>query len=93
MYSTNETIRRFSLIGAILLALTTARAVDLSTDGGYPNFNSADGREALFSLTTGADKTPTGFDALYSNAASPHRKWLPPASKTNYRNVITVFAI
>ena len=44
-----------------------ARAVDPPPDGGYPNQNTAEGEDALFSLTTGADKTAMGFDALYSN--------------------------
>src|SRR5437867_1960150 len=44
-----------------------ARAVDPPPDGGYPNQNTAEGEDALFSLTTGADNTAMGFDALYSN--------------------------
>src|SRR5438552_2338758 len=43
------------------------RAVDPPPDGGYPNANTAEGEDALFSLTTGADNTAMGFDALYSN--------------------------
>jgi hypothetical protein len=30
-----------------------ARAVDPPPDGGYPNFNTAEGHDALLSLTTG----------------------------------------
>ena len=44
-----------------------ARAVDPPPDGGYPNQNTAEGDDALFSLTTGADNTAMGFDALDSN--------------------------
>jgi hypothetical protein len=36
-------------------------------DGGYPNDNTAEGTDALFSLTTGPDNTAIGFDALFSN--------------------------
>jgi len=36
-------------------------------DGGYPNDTTAEGTDALFSLTTGTDNTAIGFDALYSN--------------------------
>jgi hypothetical protein len=36
-------------------------------DGGYPNDNTAEGTDALFSLTTGQDNTAIGFDALFSN--------------------------
>ena len=47
----------------LLIALTlgcfgvspTALALDPPRDGGYPNQNSAEGDDALFSLTTGAD--------------------------------------
>jgi hypothetical protein len=45
----------------------TARAVDPPPDGGYPNQNTAEGEDALFSLTTGADNTAMGFDALFYN--------------------------
>jgi len=50
------------------LALSfTARAVSPPPDGGYPNFNTAEGAGALFSLTTGADNTAIGFQTLFNN--------------------------
>jgi trimeric autotransporter adhesin len=55
---------------SILVALTlasTSLAVDPSPDGGYPNQNTAEGEDALFSLTTGRSNTAIGFDALYHN--------------------------
>src|SRR5947207_15522720 len=45
----------------------TAPAVTPAPDGGYPNLNTAEGDDALFSLTTGASNTAIGFDALTSN--------------------------
>jgi hypothetical protein len=42
-----------------------AQAVDPPPDGGYPNDNTAEGEDALFSLTTGYDNTAIGFNALY----------------------------
>jgi trimeric autotransporter adhesin len=36
-------------------------------DGGYPGNNTAEGTDALFSLTTGTENTALGFNALYSN--------------------------
>jgi hypothetical protein len=44
----------------------TARAVTPAPDGGYPGGNTAEGDDALFSLTTGLDNTAVGNDALYS---------------------------
>ena len=49
--------------------LPAARAVTPAPDGGYPSNNTAEGDDALFSLTTGQDNTATGFDALYFNDA------------------------
>src|ERR1700675_1755444 len=65
-------IRGFLFIPLVLalawLALSpTARAVDPPPDGGYPIQNTAEGDDALFSLTTGVDNTAIGFQALYSN--------------------------
>jgi len=56
--------------GALLLALSPAPkvlAVSPAPDGGYPANNTAEGDDALFSLTTGHDNTAIGFDSLYSN--------------------------
>jgi hypothetical protein len=44
-----------------------ARAVTPAPDGGYPNFNTAEGTEALQNLTRGNDNTAIGFQALFSN--------------------------
>jgi uncharacterized coiled-coil protein SlyX len=58
------------LIPVVLAALAlspTARAVVPPPDGGYPGNNTAEGTDALFSLTTGTDNTALGFEALYSN--------------------------
>ena len=63
-------IRGFLLVPVALggFALSPAAlAVTPARDGGYPNQNTAEGEDALFSLTTGADNTAMGFDALYSN--------------------------
>jgi Chaperone of endosialidase len=67
MYSPNRTIRTINLIGAFVLAAATARAVDPPPDGGYPNFNTAEGDSALFSLTTGSNNTAIGSNALLGN--------------------------
>jgi len=57
-----------SLFAAAFFAVApTVRAVDPPPDGGYPGQNTAEGEDALFSLTTGADNTALGFHALFSN--------------------------
>ena len=50
-------------------AAPNARAVVPPPDGGYPNFTTAEGQKALFSLTTGAANTAIGWSALSTNAA------------------------
>lgn len=53
-----------------LLALSpTAQAVTPQPDGGYPNANTAEGEDALFSLTTGIQNTAVGNEALQTNTA------------------------
>ena len=49
-----------------LACTVTALAVDPPPDGGYPNGNTAEGTDALFSVTTGFDNTAVGFNALFS---------------------------
>jgi uncharacterized coiled-coil protein SlyX len=44
-------------------------AVVPAPDGGYPGGNTAEGDNALFTLTSGLDNTALGFDALFSNTA------------------------
>ena len=45
-----------------------AQAVVPPPDGGYPNFTTAEGQNALFSLTTGAANTAVGWFSLFTNA-------------------------
>jgi trimeric autotransporter adhesin len=47
-----------------------ARAVLPPPDGGYAGENTAEGDDALFSLTTGTSNTAMGFQALYGNTSS-----------------------
>src|SRR5438874_1755787 len=50
-----------------LALLPTARAVEPPPDGGYSNFNTAEGENALFYLTSGTYNTAIGWFALLSN--------------------------
>jgi Chaperone of endosialidase len=45
------------------------RAVTPAPDGGYPNGNTAEGQNALFSLTTGYNNVAVGYEALFSNTS------------------------
>jgi hypothetical protein len=59
----------FILVALAWFALSAPAQAQRSPapDGGYPNDNTAEGTDALFSLTTGPDNTAIGFDALFSN--------------------------
>jgi hypothetical protein len=63
-------------IRAILMAVTSlslaaggekSQAVLPPPDGGYPGFNTAEGQNALFSLTTGSANTAVGWFSLFSD--------------------------
>ena len=57
------------LIGILCIGLfPRAQAVVPPPDGGYPNFTTAEGTNALFSLTTGSANTAVGWFSLFSNA-------------------------
>jgi hypothetical protein len=55
------------LVLACFVLSPTTQAVVPAPDGGYPNGNTAEGEDALFSLTTGENNTAVGFQALYNN--------------------------
>jgi hypothetical protein len=52
---------------ALFAVSPAARAVDPPPDGGYPGENTAEGEDALFSLTTGVNNTACGYEALFFN--------------------------
>src|SRR5205807_9740578 len=66
--SKNTTIRPVLIALALgCFALSPrVQAVDPPPDGGYPNENTAEGEDALFSLATNSENTAVGFHALYS---------------------------
>jgi hypothetical protein len=45
----------------------TTQGIVPPPDGGYPGFNTAEGQNALFSLTTGTANTAVGWHSLFSN--------------------------
>ena len=66
MKKRNITFTTILLVLGCFSLSPTARAVTPAPDGGYRNQNTAEGKDALFSLTTGADNTAIGFNALHS---------------------------
>src|SRR5436190_21764604 len=61
---------RIPLVLACFALSSTARAIDPPPDGGYPDQNTAEGQDALFSIRSelhGQDNTAIGFDALFSS--------------------------
>jgi hypothetical protein len=50
--------------------LSKVQAVVPPPDGGYPGFNTAEGQNALFTLTTGAANTAVGWHSLFSAGAA-----------------------
>jgi hypothetical protein len=73
-----------------------AQAVSPPPDGGYPNDNTAEGTDALLSVTTGPDNTALGFDALFSNTTGDSNTATGsealPSNTTGVRNTATGFA-
>jgi len=61
-----------ALASFALLPAPKAFGVSPAPDGGYPNQNTAEGANALVSLTTGVNNTAIGFDALLSNTTGPN---------------------
>jgi hypothetical protein len=60
----------FALTGVALLP--TAQAVSPPPDGGYENFNTAEGTDALLNLSTGAYNTAIGYIALQNNSVGTY---------------------
>src|ERR1700745_3715642 len=64
---------RNPILTTIILALSCfalaqkAQAVSPPPDGGYANFTTAEGQNALKSLTTGSANTAVGWFSLFSN--------------------------
>src|SRR5438477_2979226 len=71
----SRSLSRYSLfliplmLAAFALSPTAQAQLSPPPDGGYGGDNTAEGTDALFSLTTGTDNTAIGFDALFSNTS------------------------
>ena len=53
-----------AVVAACLIFLPNAQAVNPPPDGGYSNFNTAEGTNALLHLTAGANNTAVGWSSL-----------------------------
>jgi trimeric autotransporter adhesin len=92
-----KTITKFTCPALAVLALvcfaalSTAQAVTPPPDGGYTGWNTAEGSDALFKLTTGGFNTAIGAHALYGNATGPSNTavgaWSLAANSSGYQNV------
>jgi uncharacterized coiled-coil protein SlyX len=91
---------RYSLFLVViaLFAISPPAQAQLSPppDGGYVGNNTAEGTDALFSLTTGTENTAIGFDALYSNTTGDSNTAIGSealvSNTTGIRNTATGFA-
>ena len=63
----NITFTTIPLMIACFALSPKAQAVVPAPDGGYPGGNTAEGQNALLSLTTGTYNTAVGFFSLRSN--------------------------
>jgi Chaperone of endosialidase len=85
----------FLLIALVCFALLPlAVAVSPAPDGDYPGENTAEGHEALNSLTSGTNNTATGFQALFSNTtggANTATGWEALSSNNADNNTATGF--
>jgi Chaperone of endosialidase len=84
------------VLAAFALSPTAQAQLSPPPDGGYPGNNTAEGTDALFSLTTGTDNTAIGFDALYSNTTGDSNTAIGSqalvSNTTGIRNTATGFA-
>src|SRR6476660_2365165 len=60
---------KIAIVVACCGLCSSVPAVTPAPDGGYPNGNTAEGENALFSLTTGSVNTANGAYALYYNTS------------------------
>src|SRR5947209_15823705 len=65
---TGSVIAMFAV--ACFAFLPRAQAVSPAPDGGYPGGNTAEGQNALFSLTTGGYNTAVGYLSLRSDTTN-----------------------
>ena len=68
MKNRNITLTAMLVALGFLALAAKVQAVSPPPDGGYPNFTTAEGQNALFSLTTGAANTAVGWFSLWGNA-------------------------
>src|SRR5260370_4246570 len=71
--------------------LPAVQAVSPAPDGGYPGANTAEGTDALFSLTSGIANTAVGLNALHDNTTGTHNVPVgasaPASNTTGHLNI------
>jgi hypothetical protein len=73
------------LVLASFALLPSMQAVSPAPDGAYPNGNTAEGNNALLSLTTGAWNTAIGANALYSNTTGSRNNAVGVSALLNHK--------
>src|SRR5438309_11077961 len=64
-----QSLAAIAFIFATFALRQIAEAVVPPPDGGYPEFNTAEGNNALLNLTTGVANTAVGWFSLWSNTS------------------------
>jgi Chaperone of endosialidase len=62
-------LRAITLLLTCFALMPLAQAVVPAPDGGYPNFTTAEGQNALMNLTTGAGNTAVGWFSLFGTSS------------------------
>jgi hypothetical protein len=73
-------------LGGLALLPTVKAGLSPAPDGFYDTRNTAEGKDALFSLNGGTDDTAIGFDALYKNTSGSNNT--ATGSNALYSNTI-----
>ncbi len=92
MKNQNTIFTTILLVLACFALAPTAQAVVPAPDGGYPGLNTAEGQNALLSLTTGSANTAVGWFSLKSDTAGGYNTALGAgalAANTGDQNTAT----
>jgi len=87
MKNRNITLTAMLVALGFLALAAKVQAVSPPPDGGYPNFTTAEGQNALFSLTTGAANTAVGWFSLARGRSYSTTETLPSGRHPEIRRL------